>query len=78
MSASLDELVNTLSRDSFRQMRKHLVSNGLLLAKGIFPYQWFNTLDKLYNTELPPINAFYSELNEDGITEVEYARAQEV
>ena len=30
--------------------------------KGFFPYQWFDHLDKMQNTELPPFDAFYSKL----------------
>ena len=49
-----------------------------MFAKGIFPYEWFDSFQKLDCTELPPREAFYSEMNEEGITEEEYVRAQKV
>ena len=31
-------------------------------TKGFFPYEWFDHLDKMPNTELPPYDDFYSKL----------------
>ena len=31
-------------------------------TKGFFPYEWFDTVDKLENEELPPYEAFFSKL----------------
>jgi hypothetical protein len=55
-----------------------LGDNDLLYAKGIFPYEWFDTFNKFDDVELPPRDSFYSNLNEEGITEEEYARARNV
>jgi hypothetical protein len=55
-----------------------LGENDLLYAKGIFPYEWFDTFNKFDDVELPPRDSFYSNLNEEGITEDEYARARNV
>jgi hypothetical protein len=52
-----------------------LDDNDLLYAKGIFPYEWFDTFTKFDDVELPPRDSFYSNLYEEGITEEEYARA---
>ncbi len=78
MSSSLEKLVNNVPQGSLRHTRKHLGDNDLLYAKGMFPYEWFNSMNKFDCDELPPRDAFYSELNEEGITEEEYARAQTV
>jgi hypothetical protein len=78
MSASLEKLVNNLPKDALRHTRKHLGDDELLYAKGIFPYEWFDSMTKLDSVELPPRDAFYSKLNEEGISEEEYARAQTV
>ena len=78
MSASLEKLVSNLPKESLRHTRKHLGDSELLYAKGVFPYEWFDSLTKFDCTELPPRDAFYSELNEEDITEEEYARAQTV
>jgi hypothetical protein len=55
-----------------------LGDNDLLYARGIFPYEWFDTFNKFDDVELPPRDSFYSNLNEEGITEEEYARARNV
>ena len=52
--------------------------NDLLYAKGIFPYEWFDSFDKFEETDLPQKDAFYINLNEEGITEEEHARARAV
>ena len=43
--------------------------------KGIFPYEWFDSTDKLKNTKLPTKEAFYSKLKQRGITDKEYKQA---
>ena len=50
----------------------------LLLRKGVFPYDWFNSFEKLNATQLPPIETFYSKLNDNHITEADYKHAKEV
>jgi hypothetical protein len=47
MSASLEKLGNNLPIDSLRHTRKHLGDDELLYAKGIFPYEWFESMGKL-------------------------------
>ena len=41
----------------------------MLLRKGVFPYDWFNSLEKFDETQLPPKEAFYSKLNNSNITD---------
>ena len=48
---------------------------GLERRKGIFPYEWFDSIDILNNTELPPKEAFYSKLKQNDITDKEYQMA---
>ena len=43
--------------------------------KGTFPYEWFDSIDKLHETTLPPKEAFYSMLNQRDITDKEYKQA---
>jgi hypothetical protein len=78
LNAKLEKLVSNLRKGALRHTRKHLIDNELLFAKGIFPYEWFDSFEKFDCTELPPQDAFYSELEEEGITYEEYERAQNV
>ena len=68
---SLDAISKTLSNEECISLKKC----GLERRKGIFPYEWFDSLDKLYETTLPPKGAFYSKLKQSGITDKEYKQA---
>ena len=46
--------------------------------KGIYPYEYITSLETLYETQLPPIEAFYSTLKGESITKDEYEHAQNV
>ncbi len=50
----------------------------LLLRKGVYPYEWMNSLDKMNETQLPPIEVFYSSLTGESITDEDYEHAQNV
>jgi hypothetical protein len=83
LKASLDTLVTNLSNsctdhDLFIHTRRHTCGSDLLFSKGIFPYEWFTELDKLSATSLPPKEAFFSKLNDEGISDEDYAHAQKV
>ena len=41
--------------------------------KGFFPYEWFDSLEKLDHPRLPPHEAFYSKLKLSNISEQDYA-----
>ena len=41
-------------------------------TKGFFPYEWMTNIEKLNHPELPPHEAFYSNLKGVNITEAEY------
>ena len=88
LKASLDTLVTNLTKacnnyELFTHTRRHTVrytsDYALLCAKGIFPYEWFTSLEKLENvTALPPRKDFFSKLHDEGITRDEYRHAKKV
>lgn len=51
---------------------------SLLLKKGFFPYEWFNSFELFDQTCLPPREAFYSSLTEQDISDEDYQHAQKV
>jgi len=56
MARSLDKLVNNLKPDQFENVKKHFdVNFDMLLRKGVFPCDWFNSLEKSDETQLPLI-----------------------
>ena len=80
MSTSLDKLVNNLPKDAFNNVKRHYTNDklGLLTRKGVYPYEYMDSLEKLKETELPPRKAFYSRLNDEGISDEDYTHAQKV
>ena len=47
----------------------------LLLKKGVYPYDYVNTLEQLKETKLPPKEAFYTKLNDENISDKDYQHA---
>ena len=50
----------------------------LLLRKGVYPYEYMDSWKKFNKISLPDEESFYSELNEEGITDEDYAHSQKV
>ena len=55
---------------------KYLKAYGCELQKGHFPYEYMDGIGKLEDCALPPQEAFYSRLNNEHITDADYARCQ--
>ena len=76
MSSSLEKLVSNMyneSKDKFKLMaREFELDFKYLLRKGVYPYDYVDSVDKLKETALPPKEAFYSQLNEEHITDEDY------
>ena len=80
MATSLDKLVNNLSKDAFVNVKKYYGEDklDLLTRKGVYPYEYMDSPKKLRETRLPSKEAFYSKLNDEGITDEDYAHAHKV
>ena len=80
MSASLDSLVDNLPKDGFNNIKSHCKGDKLSLVtrKGVHPYEYMDTPERLEETQLPPKEAFYSRLNDVGISDEDYAHARKV
>ena len=80
MSDSLDRLSKSLTKDQFKNIKSYYSGKqlDLLLRKGVYPYDWMNSIDKLSETQLPPQESFYSKLNDEGISDKDYLHAKEV
>ena len=75
---SLDSLVGGLKSDQFKTLEKEMGTNELLKKKGVFPYEFMTSFDKLDVNKLPSKNEFYSKLNNTDISDEEYKHAQNV
>ena len=80
MATSLDKLANNLPEDDFINLGLYYSGDkfNLLARKGVYPYEYMDSLEKLKETKLPPKEAFYSRLNDGGISDEDYAHAQKV
>ena len=80
MGTSLDKLVNNLPKDAFNNVKRHYTNDklSLLTRKGVYPYEYMDSLEKLKETKLPPREAFYSRLNDEGISVEDYTHARKV
>ena len=50
----------------------------LMTRKGIYPYDYMNGIEKFSEEKLPPKEAFYSKLNDCGVSDEDYAHAKKV
>ena len=50
----------------------------LMTRKGVYPYEYFDSMEKFEENTLPTKNHFYSTLKEETISDEEYAHAQNV
>ena len=81
MSSSLDSLTKNLVRGGkklFGFQDYSELQYDLLNRKGAYLYEYVNSWDRFEETQLPPINAFYSNLNMSSINEDDYQHAQRV
>ena len=81
MSSSLDSLTKNLVRGGKKLFGFEDYSElqyDLLTRKGVYPYEYVNSWDQFNETQLPPISAFYSNLNMSSISKEDYQHAQRV
>ena len=81
MSSSLDSLVNNLAKgghkfwgfEEFTDKQREL-----LIRKGIYPYDYMNNWDRFNDNRLPKKEQFYSNLNMNGVSDIEHEHACKV
>lgn len=77
LSTSISKLTKSLSEDDFIETKK-IVPDGklnLITRKGVFCYDYIDSLDKFEETSLPSKNNFYNKLNEEEIDPEDYQHA---
>ena len=50
----------------------------LLLRKSVYPYEYKDNWEKIYETSLPEIEDFHNHLNMEDITDADYAHAKKL
>ena len=81
MSSSQDSLVNNLAHGGsvffgFENYSDHQC--GLLIRKGIYPYEYIDSWDRFEEKSLLPVRSFYSKLNMSGVSDQVYEHACKV
>jgi hypothetical protein len=81
MNSSLEKLVENVKLSGGRCFKlffedfPNATHANLLLRKGVFPYQYIDSMERLKETSLPPRDAFYSDLTKQTISEEDYEHA---
>lgn len=79
MASLLEKLVGATDTSDFKITREAFDNNtDLILRKGVYPYEYFDSLERFNKTQLPPIEAFCSKLTDETITTKTYEHAQQV
>ena len=83
LQLSLSKLVKNLVKNEnpsdFKNLNEVIKNNSSLLTrKGVYPYDYVTSIDKLKETKLPPKEAFYSKLNDKEISDKDYQHALKV
>ena len=80
MSTSLDTLVNNLPDEAFKIIKRHYKGDKLSLVKrkGVYPYEYMDSMERFEENKLPPKEAFYSRLTGEGISNEDYKHAKKV
>ncbi|KYN11372.1 hypothetical protein ALC57_16475 [Trachymyrmex cornetzi] len=83
LNTSLEKLVSYLDKSKLKIIRSEF-SNldaedfDLLTRKGVFPYEYIDSVDKLNETSLPPRELFYSSLTDETASDDDYQHATNV
>ena len=76
LQASLGNCVKSFPRDEFKMLKEEFGEENfdLLVRKGVFPYEYFDTIKILdEDPKNLPKEAFYSSLNDEDISDEDYA-----
>ena len=76
LQTSLSNLVSNLQPNDFVNVKQEFKNHtSLLTRKGVYPYDYVSSFEILSEEKLPPIEKFYSKLNDEYITESDYQHA---
>ena len=80
MSTSLNSLVSNLPEDGFDNLEKYYTGEklALLKRKGVYPYEYMDSLERLMENKPPPKKSFYSTLTGEGISVEDYQHGLKV
>ena len=74
LAGGLDKFVNL--RNEYPNISDEKLQ--LLMRKGVFPYDYIDSWDRMLEDHLPPKEAFFNKLKDTGISDEDYQHAQNV
>ena len=76
MATSLEKLVNNLPKDDCINLGSYYSGDkfNLLARKGVYPYEYMDSLEKLKETALPPKKAILDLMKEVSVTRIMLTR----
>ena len=80
MASSLDTLSKNLKDDQCYELAKEYSGEKfqLMRKKGVYPYDYMNSIERPNETKLPSKAAFYSKLHNSNISDEDYEHANRV
>ena len=81
INVSLDKMGHNLENSSKKILKKYFPKDedfNLTSQKAVFPYDYFDTFEKLLEEKLPSINHFFNKLTDSEICQEDYQRATSV
>ena len=76
LQGSLDSLVRATPKEALKITSTIAKGSELLSKKGIYPYEYIDSWERFSETSLHDKQKFYRKLNDENITDEEYAHAQ--
>ena len=73
----LESFVKATPKEAFK-ITETLAEYELLMKKGIYPYEYMDSWERFAETDLPPKEAFFSKLADQGISNADYEHVQNV
>ena len=69
MASSLEKLVDATDKSDFKLTRKEFGDQTeILLRKGVYPYEYINSLERFNEPKLPTIDTFYSKSSDESVS----------
>ena len=77
---SLDILSKILEDDEFKYLVESCITNhfDLVRRKGVYPYDYMDSVERFDETELPSQDAFFNKLSGSSCSDIDYAHASRV
>ena len=78
MNKGLDDLVKNLPEEAFNNIKKYYTGDelNLIKRKGVYPYEYMDSIERFKENKLLSKKSFYSSLNDKNISDEDYTHAK--